>query len=444
MIKATSVFLVTALFISSCGKDLSASARRSAPAEKVNVLLIVADDLNTSLGCYADPVVKSPNIDRLARRGVKFDRAYSQFSLCNPSRSSFLSGLRPDTTGVVRNKTNPRERIRDIVFLPEYFRANGYFTAGVGKIAHDKFPNSITWDSFEGKKQLGLPPDRPCAGKDVCQSVARDEDLHDGRVAERVVDLLKQNQGRAFFIAAGFALPHSPWHAPKRFFDLYPPKDMPLPHGFAGDKRARKEVQHARAAYYASVSFIDSQVGLILKAVEDLNLFRNTVIVFLSDHGFLLGEHGGVVDKKLLYEGVARVPLILAGPGLPQETASPRIVELVDIFPTLGELCRLPAREGLEGISLAPLFQDPNRPWKTAAFTQTIKSKKSPLYHSVRTERYAYFEQENGTEPELYDHLGDPHEVTNLASSPEHAAVVAQLRRLLQLGWTAALPPSSQ
>ncbi len=441
MVKATSIFLVSVLLISSCSKDLSASARRSAQADKLNVLLIVADDLNTNLGCYGDTVVKSPNIDRLAGRGVKFDRAYSQFSLCNPSRASFLSGMRPNTTGVLRNKTNPRLQMKEIVFLPEFFRANGYFTAGVGKIAHDKFPGSITWDSYEGKKELGSTPDPQCANKDTCASDARDEDLPDGRTALRVVDLLKQNRDRAFFIAAGFTLPHSPWHAPKRFFDLYPAKDMPLPHGFAGNKRTRKEVQHSRAAYYASVSFIDSQVGVIHKALEDLDLLRKTVIVFVSDHGFLLGEHGGVVDKKLLYEGVARVPLVIAGPGVPEARVSPRIIELVDIFPTLSEMCGLPAREGLEGVSFTPLFQDPNRAWKTAAFTQTIKSKKSPLYHSVRTDRYAYFEQEDGTEPELYDRLNDPHEVKNLADSPEHAEVIAGLRSLLKQGWPAALPP---
>jgi uncharacterized sulfatase len=408
--------------------------------EKLNVLLIVLDDLNTSPGCYGNPVVKTPNIDLLAQRGARFDRAYCQFSLCNPSRASFLSGLRPETMGVLNNKTPPRKKLKDTVFLPELFRMHGYFTARVGKITHDKFSETVSWDISEGKDQIGSFLDPDCFGRDWCATSNRDEDELDGRVARRIVRLLEENRDRPFFISAGFSLPHSPWYAPKKYFDLYPLDQIPLPADFAASGAAAHEVRQSRAAYYASLSFVDAQIGLIIRALDRLSLTRNTVVVFTSDHGFHLGEHGGIFDKRTLFEESVRVPLIISAPGFPEAAVSPRILELVDLFPTLTELCGLPGVDGLEGISFVPLLGDPFRPWKTAAFSMTIKSKR--FTRSVRTERYVYIEDLNGGKPRLYDHETDPQESVNQAKNRQYAEVLADMRRRLKEGWRGAVPPA--
>jgi iduronate 2-sulfatase len=418
---------------------------------KLNVLFIVADDLGTSLSCYGDALVRSPNIDRLAGRGARFDRAYSQFSLCNPSRASFLSGLRPDTSGVLRNAVDPRSlpALKDAVFLPEHFRGLGYFTARVGKFTHDKFQDSVTWDVSENAGQLEedsdtkgkLPPE--CSGY-WCATNNKDEDEPDGLVARRVAQLLKENRNKSFFIAAGFSKPHSPWIAPKKYFEQYPLENMPASQVAEGEEGSGEDGRQARAAYYACVSFIDAQVGVILDALEKLGLIDSTVIVFTSDHGYHMGEHGGIWDKKTLYDQAVRVPLIVAAPGRRAGVTSSQFVELVDLYPTLTELCNLPTPAGMEGISFTPLLEDPARPWKKAVFSFAIKSKRSPLQHSVRTARYSYIEQIDGREPELYDLESDPGEMTNLAGDPKQAKTIANMKQMLKEGWRAALPPGKR
>ncbi len=482
-------------------------APRRPNALKPNVLFISVDDLNTNLGAYGHRVVKSPNIDRLARRAVRFDRAYCQYPLCNPSRTSFLSGRRAETTRVMDNTTPPRTFLKDVVFLPEHFRAQGYFTARVGKIAHTPMERAVKWDIAEGalglragaagegrgqrRRRRGNPPAEdgapaaaPGARRDAqggTQSVAqriaqsgaedaaggggriaqgrptnnRDEDEPDGRTARRIAQLLEANRNRPFFIAAGFHRPHLPWVAPKKYFDMYPPDTIPLPVEPANDRAdippiaisyedrfepmsAGQRRRHM-AAYYASISFMDAQVGVLLDAMDRLKLWDNTIVVFFSDHGYHLGEHGGLQRKQSLFEESARVPLIIAAPGKRRGVASPRLVELVDLYPTLTQLCGLPAPGGLEGLSLAPLLLEPARPWKKAAFT-VVTRQGGVLGRAVHTERYRYTEWGDEKTAELYDRHADPREYTNLARDPKHAATMAQMRLLLRAGWRAALP----
>jgi uncharacterized sulfatase len=444
------------------------------PARRPNVLYIVADDLNARLGCYGDPLAKTPHLDRLAAGGVRFDRAYCQFPLCNPSRSSILSGRRPDTTGVFDNATLARARVgKDAVFLPELFRANGYFTARVGKIAHHAHEGQVTWDVSEhprGPKGENLMERAYAAidGNGIGEfslgwkaTSTRDEDEPDGVVATRVIELLRQAKagGKPFFVAAGFYRPHLPFVAPKRYFDLYPPDEVTLPDEPAGHTAAvpkpalnynpndaRYTADERRAAvraYLASVSFMDAQVGRVLAALDELKLADDTVVVFFGDHGFHLGEHGGLFRKQSLFEESARVPLVVRVPGR-KPAVSPRLVELVDLYPTLAELAGLPPPAGLEGTSFVPLLDAPTRPWKAAAFTAVARRPAAPggrpaFGRSVRTERYRYTEWDGGG-AELYDHDADPKEYRNLAADPAHADAVGRLRKALADGWRAAVP----
>ncbi|HEV3120771.1 MAG TPA: sulfatase, partial [Isosphaeraceae bacterium] len=438
----------------------SGSPAADPPAGRLNVLFIAVDDLNTRLGCYGDPIVKSPQIDRLAARGVRFDRAYCQYPLCNPSRTSFLSGRRPDTTQIFNNQTEPRSTLgKNVLFLPETFHRYGYFTARVGKIAHDTFSSLVSWDVDQATPK-GASAETKAARQAARAKAAeagalklthvatenRDEDEPDGRAAARVVALLEEHKDGPFFIAAGFHKPHLPWVAPKKYFRLYPPDQMPLPGGPANDRDDIPAVALTRtasdddltdaerreciAAYHACTSFTDAQVGLLLDALDRLKLWDNTVVVLFGDHGFHLGEHGGLWRKMTVFEEAARVPLIVAAPGKVSKAVCPRLVELVDLYPTLVDLCGLAKPEELEGTSFVPLLQDPNIPWKWAAFTIVYHGNK--LGRSVRTERYRYTEWDGGAATELYDHELDPHEYNNLARDPGRAELIAELRQLLR------------
>jgi uncharacterized sulfatase len=443
---------------------------QSQSPRKMNVLFIAVDDLNNCLGCYGHPMVKSPNIDRLAKRGIRFDRAYCQYPLCNPSRTSFLSGRRPDVTQIFQNTVPPRTTLKDVVFLPEYFRQHGYFTAGVGKIAHGRFANAVKWDVYaepargredadEVREGARRRPPAAAGARQIWRATNdRDEDEPDGKVARRIAQLLEQNKDKPFFIAAGFHKPHLDWVAPKKYFDLYPPDQIVLPKEPADDRKDvpaaalnrnpnfasitdEQKRQQAIAAYYACTTFMDAQVGVVLDALDRLKLWDNTIVVFFGDHGFHLGEHGGLWAKVSLFEESARVPLIIAAPGKKSGVASPRLVELVDLYPTLTQLCGLPTPEGMEGVSLARLLEDPDRPWKTTAFTQ-VQRGQNRMGRSVRTERYRYTEWDDGKAgAELYDHDADPHEYVNLVNDPKHTKTVEEMKRLLREGWRRAAPP---
>jgi iduronate 2-sulfatase len=442
------------------------------PTKKMNVLFIVADDMNCQIGCYGNPVVQTPNIDKLAARGVRFDRSYCNYPVCNASRTSFLSGRYPDTTGVFGNGTEPRVKLgKDFQFMPEYFKANGYFTAGIGKIAHGGFPKSIKWDVFaepqQGVDEDNNPANRPrrvrrAAPGDRTKEVEvpfgwaatpnKDEEEPDGITARKIVKLMEQHKDGPFFLAAGFHKPHVPHTAPKKYFDMYPVEKMPLPieptdHAKAipviarapkyfpdlNDTQKRSIIQH----YYAATTFMDAQVGLLLDAMDRLNLWDNTVVVFLGDHGWHHGEHGGFWAKMSTMEESARAPLMMVAPGHKSNAVSPRMVEFVDVYPTLTELCKLPAAKGVEGTSFAPLLDMPEKPWKKAVFT--VVSRKGGLGRCVRTEQFTYTEWPDGS-TQLYDHTRDPHEFTNLAKDPAHTETVAGLKKVLKDGWKGALP----
>lgn len=330
-------------------------------ARKLNVLFIAVDDLNNRIGCYGDPLVKTPNIDRLATRGVRFDRAYCQYPLCNPSRTSLLSGLRPDTTQIFDNRTHPRSTLQDTVFLPEYFRQHDYFTGRVGKIAHGLFEDAVKWDLSEGAGGRPAPVNRPqrdlkattnqAAGKlQWVPTDNSDEQEPDGRTARRIAQLMEENKDRPFFLGAGFHKPHLPWVAPKKYFDLYPPEKIELPKTPPNDREDIPPVALTRtdsdetmtdmdrrmaiAAYHAATTFMDAQVGVLLQTLDRLKLWDSTVVLLFGDHGWHLNEHLGLWRKMTVFEESARAPLIVAAPGKKANASSPRLVEFVDIFPS--------------------------------------------------------------------------------------------------------------
>jgi len=416
-------------------------------SDRPNVLFITVDDLNTSLGCYGHPLVKSPNIDRLAKHGVRFDRAYCQYPLCNPSRTSFLTGRRPDTTRILDNFTPPRTHLDNVVFLPEYFRQHGYYTARMGKIAHTRYEDTVTWDIVK------QPPDD---GGLSGPTDKLDSEEIDGRTAKNIVQMLEEHPSQPLFIAAGFRRPHQPFQAPRRYFSMYPPESLPLPREPANDRvdippialatapdvpknMTGESLRKNMASYFACITFVDAQIGIVLDAMERLGRLDNTIIVLFSDHGFHLGEHGGLWEKESLFEECARVPLIIAAPGKRRDVVSPRLAELVDVFPTLTELCGLPAPNGLEGTSLVPLLDDPNRPWKQAAFSMVTREG-GIMGRSVRSERYRYTEWGNAKNAELYDHENDPHEYKNLVLHAKSREALKEHRKMLADGWTAAVP----
>lgn len=455
--------VLTAMLFVLCLTSATWAADKSPP----NILMIIADDLNNDLGCYGNPIVKSPNIDRLASRGMRFDRAYCQFPVCNASRVSFLSGLRPDTTGIHDLETPPRTTLGDYVFMPQYFRQHGYTTLKVGKIFHtgDAFEDPRSWDrDIRETREAKNPPQLQLVRKQGNGGVvirAADADTYDGKVAVQAKKQMEEaaKTGKPFFLAVGFRRPHSPYIAPEKYFALYPPDKMPVPQEPSehlkhipraaltyppGEAQlADAERRATTAAYYASVSFMDAQVGVLLDALDAAKLADNTIIVFMSDHGYHLGEHGGLQHKMTVFEESARVPLIIAAPGKKAGAACNRLVEYVDLFPTLTQLAGLSAPAGLEATSMAPLLDKPEQPWKKAAFTQVFRKPSKMTGRSVRTERWRYTEWNGGKDGvELYDHDSDPKEYRNLAEDPAYTSTVAELKKLLHDGWKAALPPT--
>ena len=449
-----------------------ASAQEPAPPKPrvpKNVLLILTDDMNNSLGCYGDKLVQTPNIDRLAARGTRFDRAYCQYPLCNPSRASFLTGLRPDTTRVWENATHFRTNLPEVVTLPQLFRQNGYYVARVGKLYHYGVPTQIgtnglddepSWeevynprgrDKDDEGKIFSLVPGQFGGTLSWLAAEGTDEEQTDGLSAAQAIKLLEKKRDRPFFLAVGFFRPHTPYVAPQKWFDLYPAEKMPLAGGPATDRDdipllslpvktphygINEQLQReATQAYHASTSFMDAQVGKLLDALERLRLKERTLVVFHSDHGYHLGEHG-LWQKQSLFEESARVPLIIAQHGQKQPGGVCReIVELVDVYPTIAELCGLAAPANLPGRSLKPQLDDATVNTKPVAITQVRRNVKGegPVFgYSARTKRYRYTEWDSGKQGmELYDHEHDPYEYTNLAPGKEHAVTVAQMKMLL-------------
>lgn len=435
---------------------LAGLAQAADPPERLNVLFVIADDLNCHLGCYGRPEVKSPNIDRLAARGVRFDRAYCQYALCNPSRASFLSGLRPATTGVMDQNTTVRAKLPDVVFLPQRFRESGWFTGGIGKVFHStKLGDPRSWDIYEEtasqdeqeleaiKRRYANPVDRRTP--DWMELNGSGEKMMDVRAAQRVAKLMeeKATAGKPFFLAAGFRKPHLPWAAPRSYFNLYPAGTIQAPREAAlrvvppialmteltpSPPPASRE--EAIRAYFACISFVDDQVGLLMRQLDQLKLWDRTVVVLIGDNGFHLGDHAGLWSKMTNFEQAARIPLIIVAPGRAQNQSCARLAELVDLYPTLAELCGVSIPAGLQGRSLIPLLKQPDAAWDHPAFTSVVH--RGVLGRSVRTERWRYTEWDNDRhDAELYDHASDPDECNNLVVEPAQAATVQKLRQLL-------------
>ncbi len=466
------------------GLLMAVAAPLLAAEKSLNVLFVVSDDLCPRLGCYGDPLVKSPNIDRLAARGVRFERAYCQFPLCNPSRASFLTGLRPDSTGVFENSTQFRKNVPDHVTLGQTFQKGGYFVARVGKLYHYGVPAQIGTDGLDdppswqerinprGRDKddeeliFTLTPKAEGAarfGGTLSWLAADGEDAEqtDGLSAAAAIKLMEQHREKPFFIACGFFRPHTPYVAPKKWFDLYPLDKIKLPvlaanykagvpePAFLSHKPEQSNMtdelrKQAIQAYHASTSFMDAQVGQLLDALDRLKLTDKTIVVFLSDHGYHLYEHG-LWQKMSLFENSARVPLVISVPGSKHAgQVSRRTVELVDLHPTLAELCGLTAPSNLDGKSFKPLLDNPKAEWDKPALTQVTRGtptmtnaptvKPTIVGRSMRTERYRLTEWnggKNGTE--LYDHDSDSGELKNLANDAAQAATVAALRKELRL-----------
>lgn len=464
-------FLTLAVFLATC---ISVCAQTHQNTRKRNVLFIASDDLNTQLGAYGHPLVQTPNLDRLAKMGVRFDKAYNQYPLCSPSRVSLLTGLRPDTTRIYDLKTVFRDNIPTVVTLPEFFKNNGYFSARVGKIFHFGVPGDIGTDGLDDPQswnQVVNPSGRdkkeehlltnytPKRGLGSSLSFlaaeGTDEEQTDGLVAAETIKLLRAHKDEPFFIGAGFYRPHCPYIAPKKYFDLYPLdkislpenppehfKHIPAPALFTSplywglNTQQQKEVIRA---YYASVSFMDAQLGKILDAVDELGLSENTIIVFWSDHGYHLTEHGQW-KKQSLFENVARVPLFIAAPDAKGNgKVCDRVVELIDLYPTLAKLCGMEPPAYLDGADLTSLLNSPRTKWHRPAYTQ-VRRAGNLMGRSVRTERWRYTEWAGGAKgAELYDHKKDPEEYKNLADDPSFAKVRAELRQLLEKNYASQL-----
>jgi uncharacterized sulfatase len=455
---------------------LTTYQRGDAAEPKPNVLFIVADDLSTHIGTYGDKVVQTPHLDALAARGVRFDRAYVQYPVCNPSRNSFLTGLRPDTTRIYGNSTALRETLPDAVTMPQRFREQGYFTASISKVFHVsqwdprrpedkpgtwKLDDARSWDFRVNTKpsERGTKGDNlylagaPAPGDQLnyrLMAEGDDDDQDDGMAVRDAITLLKQKRDQPFFLAVGFRRPHAAWIAPKKYFDLYPLASLRLP-----DPGSREgvpalaftnpgpnygvpeEMLKMLQGYYASTTFMDAQLGRLLAALAHTGHAADTIIVMIGDHGWHLGEHG-LWHKGTLFEESARAPLIIVAPGAKGSgRATTRIVEFVDLFPTLADLCGVPAPAGLAGVSLRPLLENPGTPWSRPAFTQ-VQRRGDKMGRTVRSERWRYTEWDEGRAgAELYDHASDPRESINLATNPRHAATVEELQRLLRANFGA-------
>lgn len=440
-----------------------------------NVLFLAIDDQNDWIGALAGhPQAQTPNLDRLARSGTVFTNAHCQAPLCNPSRSSLLTGLRPSTTGIYGLVPGIRavERTKKHVTLPQTFTSAGYFTFAAGKIYHDGSvapkdqPAEFnvwakTAPTARPKQRIAKLPDPTLTPlMDWGPWPDRDEDTADYRIASAAIEALQTAPAdKPFFIAAGFRLPHVPLYAPQRWFDLYPDASLQMPPVRENDRddtprfswylhwklpeprlhtlRERDEWRPLVRAYLACTSLMDAQVGRVLAALEATGRAENTIVVLWGDHGYHLGEKL-ITGKNTLWERSTRVPLILAGPGIVRGARCARPAELLDIFPTLLELAQFPARADLEGHSLVPQLRDANAPRPWPAITTHNHDN-----HSVRTDRWRYIRYADGSE-ELYDIVADPNEWDNVAAKPALASVKSDLTRWLPAKSAPPAPGSAQ
>jgi len=421
--------------------------RAAAGTDRPNVLMIVSDDLNDWIGCLGGhPDAVTPNIDRLAARCVNFTNTYCAAPACNPSRAALFTGLRPSTTGVYRNQDDWRPVLPDVVTMPDYFKAQGYRTMGGGKLFHGPYPDEDAWDEYYPKQAEPNPAGKPLNGIPNTGNLdwgpidRTTEEMPDWAQAVWAADKLGQTYDNPFFLAVGFYKPHLRWYAPQKYFDKFPPESVTIPEvpdndlddlppaalAWANTAAHQRIVDADKwadgvAAYLATSNFVDDCVGHVLDAFENSAYADNTIVVFWTDHGWHLGEKKRW-KKFTLWEEAARTPFFMSVPGVTTPGARCNWpVTLLDIYPTLVELCGLPERRDLEGVSLVPLLESPNRAWNRPALT-TYKYNN----HSLRTHRWRYTRYANGDE-ELYDHHNDPMEWTNLADQPEYADLKTEL-----------------
>ncbi|MGI9174053.1 MAG: sulfatase [Rhodothermales bacterium] len=471
--------------------DIGAASNGARP----NVLFIAVDDLRPQLGAYGARHIHSPNIDRLAESGVLFRRAYVQQAVCSPSRTSLMTGLRPDASRVYDLATHFRETVPDVVTLPQHFGRHGYRTAWWGKIYHAGLLDSLSWteggERFSDSDRRGyireahlqIAAANNGRGPAYERTDVPDKAYPDGKVADQAITSLRRfaEGEEPFFLAVGFYKPHLPFNAPERYWALYDtstitPPDVQVPpegapdlaltnwgelrnyHGIPeegplSDSLARTLIH----GYYASVSYTDAQVGRVLDELDRLGLAENTIVVLWGDHGWKLGEYGDWC-KHTNFELDTRAPLVVRAPNMEAGQKTDALVEFVDIYPTLTELAGLPLPAHLQGTSFAPLLDDPGRPWKGAAFSQyprRFPSMRSPepedweslvMGYSVRTDRWRYTRWQRGPQDaptdvvarELYDLSEGPAPTINLAGRPEYVALVDSLDAVLSAGWRAA------
>lgn len=470
-----------------------------AQEKPMNILFIASDDMSNDLNTFDNPKVHTPNFDRLAERGIVFENSYCQAPLCAPSRASLMTGYYPDMTGVYDLYPTFREKLPDAVTLPQLFKNNGYHTYRIGKIYHQGVPGEIghpgrhddaaSWTTtfnpigkdktdeykLQGNFMLGTYLAMDCT----------DDEVTDGISTNIAVSIMRERTGnkkvgaygnwgagrvnpQPFFLAVGYYRPHVPYMAPQKYFDMYPLDEIELaetsetdwenkPHAAAwtwplNAGTTEEEQKQAIQAYYASISFVDAQVGKILDALEEFGILENTIVVFWSDHGYHLGDHGQW-QKQTLFENASRQPLLISVPGKTKGERSEAIVQLVDLYPTLAELAGLEAPNDLVGHSLVPILEDPEAEWDHPAFTiqartlnpraqegqskysfnPNLASENPTIFgRSVRVKRYRYTEWDEGKlGVELYDYENDPNEFNNLADDPDYKDVVKDLAEIL-------------
>ena len=452
-----SILLILSIFLTSC-TNTGKSGQEASESTRPNVLFIVVDDLNTTLGSYDHPLVQTPNIDRLATTGVQFDHAYCNFAVCNPSRSSFLLGLRPETTTIIDNRKPIQSIMGDRISLPMLFKKNGYKTITMGKVfhgTHGGHGDPDAWDEMYsfGKTELGKQGEKRNMTGGVLKwcwwqaTEGDDEDLPDGQYARKAAEILRADHEEPFFLAVGFHKPHDPFIAPKKYFDMYPIEacdpptlpegwEPPYDHTLPGqtdifNKFTEQDKREFLRSYYACCSFLDAQVGKVMKALEESGQKDNSLVVFFGDHGYHLGEHNWW-NKVTIFEKGTNAPFIVAGPGVDSSgVRTQAMIEFIDIYPTLADYANLDSvPDYLEGESFVGVLEDPTQTFRDDV--HAVVRRGDMMGRMVKNERWRYIEWGRGEHGnELYDQVNDPIEYNNLADDPEYSDVVKEMQERL-------------
>lgn len=450
--------LFTVIVLTACSGAKKEIATTEPVKTDKNVLFIMIDDLNNTLGTYGHPLVKTPNIDRLAASGVQYNNAYCNFAVCGPSRGSLLTGLRPETINILDNKTPLQDLLGDKITLPNLFKQNGFHTMGLGKIFHGKrevHGDPKAWDEYYNFKTTEIG--RKGESRNMTDGKLKwcrwqstegtDDDQEDGQIANKAAELIKQKRDKPFFLAVGFKKPHDPFIAPKKYFDMYPLEDCeppklpegwkaPYKHTLPGetktfDKFTDQERREFLRSYYACTSFMDAQVGKVLDALKESGQLDNTLVVFFGDHGYHLGEHNWW-NKVTIFEKGTNAPFIIAGNSVGKKgLKSSSMFEFVDIYPTLADLMNLKnVPDYLEGKSFAASVEDPEKPFRSEV--RAVSRRGDMLGRMVKNKDWRYIEWDFGKKGrELYNQHDDPTEYNNLAEDETYASVISEMKELL-------------